>query len=398
MAAQHTSPATLFAPGVETLENEGAYAVMAAAKALEAETGKSVVHLEIGQPGFDTPQHIAEAGIDAIRSGKTKYSSPRGVAPLREAIAKWASVERGLKCDAGNVVIGPGAKPGLFFATLALVRGREDRVIIPDPGFPTYKAMVDVAGGTAVPVKLRSDMRSFNMNELRDSVDERTRLVVLNSPGNPTGGVIPTEDLEEIAELAKRYDFWVISDEIYSQLCYEGEYKSIGSIVGMDERTVVVDGFSKSFCMTGWRLGWAIMPKALADRVELLLVHSVGCTATFVQEAGVAALSGESGVDTLREEYRRRRDIVVQGLNSIEGVTCEVPQGAFYAFADVSKFGNCRKVAEHLLRDGLVAVLPGTDFGDGGEGFIRLSYVAEEEALREGLKRIASSLHRFGSR
>lgn len=389
-----TDPAlSPFAAGVSSLENEGAYAVMAAATAVEAATGKPVIHLEIGQPGFPTPKPVAQAAIDAINAGMTKYSSPRGVAPLRAEIAQWVNANRGLHINPENVVVGPGAKPGLFFATLALIRGKHDQVIIPDPGFPTYSAMVAVANGTSVPVRLRADMRSFDMQAFEQAVNERTRLVVLNSPGNPTGGVIPDEDLERIAELAKKFDFWVISDEIYSQLCYQDGFTSIAALPGMAERTVVVDGFSKSYCMTGWRLGWAIMPKELAERVELLLVHSVGCTATFTQEAGVTAISSGGEVEMLRNEYRKRRDIVVEGLNAIPGVKCDTPQGAFYAFADVRSFGkSSREIADVLLREGLVAVLPGTDFGEGGEGFIRLSYVSEEEDLREGLRRIAKTL------
>lgn len=396
-APQQATP-PVFAPGVLTLQNEGAYAVMAAAKALEQQTGKSVIHLEIGQPGFDTPSHIADAGVDAIRDGQTKYSAPRGIAPLREVIASWAKVERNLPITAENVVVGPGAKPGLFFATLALVRGSEDHVIYPDPGFPTYRAMIDVAGATPVPIRLRADQRSFDMDALRAAVDDRTRLVVLNSPGNPTGGVIPREDLEEIARLAKKHDFWVISDEIYSQLVYSESYESIAAMPDMMERTIVVDGFSKSFSMTGWRLGWAIMPKELAARVELLLVHSVGCTATFIQHAGIAAMEGVKNgeVDKMREAYRRRRDIVVDGLNAIDGVKCMPPEGAFYAWADITGLGkSSREVANFLLQEGFVATLPGTDFGEGGEGFIRLSYVSEEDVLREGLQRISEVLKRL---
>ncbi|PXF42819.1 putative aminotransferase YugH [Gracilariopsis chorda] len=392
------SPPASFAAGVETLQNEGAYAVMAAAKALEQRTGKDVIHLEIGQPGFDTPQPIVEAGVQALQSGQTRYSNPAGISSLRHEIARFARDQRGISwCEEANVVVGPGAKPALFFACLALVRGSHDRVIIPDPGFPTYNAMVQVAGGTAVPVKLRTDQRGYNMKALREAVDEDTRVVVVNSPGNPTGGVMPEDDLAELAALAREKDFWVISDEIYAQLCYEDRYVSIGSMEGMADRTVVVDGFSKSYCMTGWRLGWGIMPKRLAERVELLLVHSVGCTATFVQQGGVAALQKASQqVDEVREIYRARRDLVVKGLNAMAGVRCEVPQGAFYAWADVSALGiPVRELAKRLLEEGYVAVLPGTDFGEQGEGFLRLSYVSEEAALKEGLRRMGSMLKRL---
>lgn len=388
-----------FAPGVLTLENEGAYAVMAAAKALEHRTGKNVIHLEIGQPGFSTPDPIISAGVSAIHAGHTKYSSPAGIPDLRQAIAEWMHTHRNLSyVSANNVVVGPGAKPGLFFTALALIRGPQDRVLIPDPGFPSYLAMVNVAGGTPVPVPLRSDMRSFDMQAFRAAVDEHTRLVVLNSPGNPTGGVIPREDLEEIANLAKIHDFWVISDEIYSQLVYDDSFVSIAQFPEMERRTIIVDGFSKSFCMTGWRLGWAIMPEELAHRVELLLVHSVGCTATFVQHAGIAALqsTGDGRLDDMRAAFQSRRDLVVSSLNAIPGVSCMLPQGAFYAWADIRKLRRTSKeVATFLLNDGFVATLPGTDFGNNGEGFIRLSYVSNEDVLREGLARMAQSLGRL---
>lgn len=393
------NPDPPYAQGVLTLENEGAYAVMAAAEALEDRTGRDVIHLEIGQPGFPTPATIASAGVAAINAGKTKYSPPAGVPDLRSAISEWTRNYRNLTyVSAENVVVGPGAKPGLFFTTIALIRGAHDRVLLPDPGFPSYRAMVNVAGGTPVPIPLRPDMRSFDMNAFRAAVDDKTRLVIINSPGNPTGGIVPPEDLEEIAYLAKLHDFWVISDEIYSQLVYEDSYKSIAELPGMADRTVIVDGFSKSFCMTGWRLGWAIMPTQLARRVELLLVHSVGCTATFIQHAGIAALAstGDGRLDNMREVFRSRRDLVVSALNSIPGVSCNCPQGAFYAWADIRNLGRSSKeVSDFLLHDGFVATLPGTDFGYGGEGYIRLSYVSEENSLREGLSRMDRSLRRI---
>lgn len=388
-----------FASGVLTLQNEGAYAVMAAAKELEAQTGKDVIHLEIGQPGFPTPAPIALAGVTSINAGQTRYSPPAGIPELRHAISEWARNYRNLAyVFSENIVVGPGAKPGLFFTALALIRGAHDRVLLPDPGFPSYRAMVNVAGGTPVPIPLRPDMRSFDMDAFRAAVDSDTRLVIINSPGNPTGGVVPPEDLEEIAYLAKLHDFWVISDEIYSQLVYEDSYMSIAELPGMACRTVIVDGFSKSFCMTGWRLGWAVMPEQLARRVELLLVHSVGCTATFTQHAGIAALASmEDGrLENMRKVFRSRRDLVVSALNSIPGISCTCPQGAFYAWADIRNLnGSSKDVADFLLHDGFVATLPGTDFGDCGEGFIRLSYVSEENLLLEGLNRIKQSLQRL---
>ena len=383
---------------VSQLQNEGAYAVLAAATKLERE-GRDIVHLEIGQPGFPSPEHVVEAGVDAIRGGKTKYSSPDGTPALREAIADYVARTRGVPVTPEEVVVGPGAKPGLFFPTLALVQPG-DEVIYPDPGFPTYRAMIQVSGAVPVPVPLRPDGASFDMDAFRAAITPATKLIVLNSPANPTGGVMPSEDVEEVARVAKENDAWVLTDEIYSRLVYPaedgtpGSAPSVFSIPGMRDRTVLVDGFSKTYCMTGWRLGWAVMPAALARRVELLVVHSVGCTATFTQEAGLAALVGpQEGVDAMVEEYRRRRDFVVGALNDIPGVSCPVPEGAFYAFPDVSIFGlSSKEVADRLLREGGVAVLPGTDFGANGEGKIRLSYVGDMETLEEGVRRIAAAL------
>ena len=372
--------------------------MLAAATELERE-GRDIVHLEIGQPGFPSPEHVVEAGVDAIRGGKTKYSSPDGTPALREAIADYVTRTRDVPVTPDEVVVGPGAKPGLFFPTLALVQPG-DEVIYPDPGFPTYRAMIQVAGAVPVPVPLRPDGASFDMDAFRAAITPATKLIVLNSPANPTGGVMPSDDVEEVARVATENDAWVLTDEIYSRLVYPaedgtpGSAPSVFSIPGMRDRTVLVDGFSKTYCMTGWRLGWAVMPPALARRVELLVVHSVGCTATFTQEAGLAALVGpQEGVDAMVEEYRRRRDFVVGALNDIPGVSCPVPEGAFYAFPDVSSFGlSSKEVADRLLSEGGVAVLPGTDFGANGEGKIRLSYVGDMETLEEGVRRIAATL------
>ena len=387
---------------VSTLQNEGAYAVLAKATALERE-GRDIVHLEIGQPGFPTPEHIVEAGVDAIRGGKTKYAAPDGAPSLREAIAAHVSETRGVAVSPDEIVVGPGAKPGLFFPTLALVNSG-DTVVYPDPGFPTYRAMIEVAGGIPAPAPLRPDGASFDMAALADLVRSRKpRLIVLNSPANPTGGVMPREDVEAVARLAEEHGAWILSDEIYSRLVYadgdadgdadaakEKKAFSAFSVPGARARTVLVDGFSKTYCMTGWRLGWAVMPAHLARKVELLAVHSYGCVAAFTQEAGVAALTGpQDDHAEMLAEYRRRRDFVVAALNKIEGVKCPVPQGAFYAFPDVSAFGKTSaEIADGLLRDAGVAVLPGTDFGANGEGKIRLSYVGEMATLEEGMLRI----------
>jgi len=380
------------------MQNEGAYKVLAKATALESQ-GKNIVHLEIGQPGFPTPPHIVDAGRAALAGGDTKYSNPTGVAGLREAIAAEVSATRGVEVSPEEVVVGPGAKPGLFFPALALLNPG-DEVIFPDPGFPTYAAMVQVAGAVAKPVRLRADGASLDMDHFRSLLSPRTRLIVLNSPSNPTGGVMPASDLAEVAAAAKAIDgCWVLSDEIYSRLTYtaEGGAPSIYALEGMRERCILVDGFSKTYCMTGWRLGWAVMPAALARKVELLLVHSVGCTASFTQAAGVAALTGpQEALAEMREAYRARRDLVVGALNAMDGVACPTPAGAFYAFPDISALGlPSADVADVLLTEGGVALLPGTDFGRAGEGHIRISYVSDIPVLEEGLERIERTLRKL---
>ena len=340
-----------FARRVSFLEPEGAYAVLARARALEAE-GREIIHLEIGQPDFPTPDHVAQAGADAILSGHTRYTPPAGARDLRAAIAEVAGAQRGLSFSPDEVVIGPGAKPAIFFPALALLEPG-DEVIIPDPGFPSYAATVRVAGAVPVPVRLR-EMRSLDLDQLEERFSPRTRLIILNSPSNPTGGVAPLADLERIAAAARRANAWVISDEIYSQLVYDGSAPSIAALPGMRERTVIVDGFSKTYAMTGWRLGYGIMPAALAERVELLLTHSVGCTADFTQVAAIAALRGDQGtVRTMCESFRKRRDLTVAALNTLPGVRCALPQGAFYVFPDISSFGwSSKKLADYLLNAG----------------------------------------------
>jgi aspartate aminotransferase len=377
-------------PGVAGLQAEGAYAVLARARELEAD-GREVIHLEIGQPDFPTPAPVAEAGVDAIRAGQTRYGPPAGLPALRERIAREISDRTGQPLEPARVVVAPGAKPGLFFPVLALVRPG-DEVIFPDPGFPTYRAAVEVAGGVGVPVPLREEQDfSFDLRALEAALSPRTRLVILNSPANPTGGVIPLADLERIARMVRRTDAWVISDEIYARWVYESPAApSIASLPGMLERTVLVDGFSKTYAMTGWRLGFMVAPQALAERLELLLTHSVGCTATFTQLAGIQALEGEQEFLAVQlAEYRRRRDAMVSGLNTIPGLSCRTPQGAFYAFPNVASFGlTSGEIARRLLDEAGVAVLAGTDFGPGGEGYLRLCYAAPLEDIEQALEKM----------
>lgn len=385
-----------FAKRVKDLEAEGAYFMLARAQALEAQ-GKSIIHLEIGQPDFATFPNIVEAGTSAIKRGFTRYTPSAGIKELRQAIAEEAGQMRGVHFSMEQVVVGPGAKPALFFPTLALVE-EGDEVIYPDPGFPTYRAMIEVAGGIPVPVPLEEAQDfSFDLQAFERLVSPRTRLVILNSPSNPTGGVMDIKVLEYIAQAARLYDFWVLSDEIYARLAYERPVTSIITLPGMAERTILCDGFSKTYAMTGWRLGFGIMPQALAERVELLLTHSVGCTASFTQIAGIEALRGDQGqVETVVEEYRRRRDMLVSGLNAIQGVRCRVPQGAFYAFPNISAFQRSADwVANYLLEEAGVAVLPGTSFGEHGEGYLRICFANSLENIQEALRRLEKAFSKL---
>ncbi len=386
----HTPISSKFTDRVSSLKPEGAYAVLARAQALEAQ-GRKIIHLEIGQPDFPTPLHVSEAGIDAIRSGKTKYNPPAGVQKFREVIADYAGRQRGINIDAAQVVVGTGSKPGLFFPTLALV-SPGDEVIYPDPGFPTYEAMIRVAGGVPVPIPLREENQfSFDLDVFDSKISDHTRLVILNSPGNPTGGVIPLDDLRHIAGKVIEHNAWVITDEIYTRLVYDEVIAhSIAEIDGMQERTIIVDGFSKTYSMTGWRLGYMITPVELAERLELLMTHATGCTATFTQYAGIEALTGpQDFVSEMVKEYQNRRDRMLSLVNAIPGVHAQTPQGAFYLFPNIKATGLTSKdIAARLIDEAGVAILSGTDFGSGGEGYIRLVYANSMEKIEEGVDRI----------
>jgi len=379
------------------LKAEGAYEMLARAQALESQ-GREIIHLEIGQPDFDTVPSAALAGIRAIATGLTRYNPPLGIPTLRAAVATEISRTRGVEVGPQNVVIMPGGKPGIFFPMLALVEPG-DEVIYPDPGFPTYESVTRFLGAVPRPVPLLEENDfSFDMVAFEQSLSDRTRLIILNSPSNPTGSIIPRQDLERIAEAARAHDAWVLSDEIYSRLVYDGEHESIISLPGMLERTVLLDGFSKTYAMTGWRLGYGVMPAEVAEAMGPLLTHSVGCTATFTQYAGLAALTGpQDAVDRMIAQFRLRRDAIVEGLNAISGITCQKPQGAFYAFPNVKSFGKTSaEMAAYLLDQAGVAVLPGTAFGRYGEGYLRLSYANSLENIERALVRIGDALERLG--
>ena len=376
------------------LKPEGAYQVLARANQLESE-GREIIHLEIGQPDYPTFENINQAGIEAIHGGKTRYTPPAGMPSLREAIAEQAGRQRGIEIHPDEVVVSPGGKPNLFFPTLALVEPG-DEVIYPNPGFPTYEAMIKVAGGVPVAVPLLEENQfSFDLNVFDRLVNGKTKLIILNSPSNPTGGVIPLADLEHIASQAERYSCWVMSDELYARIVYDGmQASSIAGLPGMKKRTIIVDGFSKTYSMTGWRLGFGIMPSELAKRVDLLLTHSVGSTAHFTQFAGLEAITGPQDMVTeMVNEYQRRRNAVVEGLNALPGFTCQKPQGAFYAFPNIAGTGKgSGELANLILEKAGVALLPGNSFGEYGEGYLRISYATSLENIQMGLERIRSIL------
>jgi aspartate/methionine/tyrosine aminotransferase len=375
---------------------ETAFEVAARARALEA-TGKPIIHLEIGEPDFDTPAHVRQEAARALDEGYTHYSNSTGIIELREAIAEYAGRNRALKFDAANVVVTPGAKPIMFYAIMALVEEGEE-VIYPNPGFPIYESMINFLGGTAVPLQLseRNDFR-IDLDELESKVSDKTRLIIFNSPHNPTGGVLTRDDLKAIADLAVRHDIMVLADEIYSEIVYEGEHHTILSFPGMAERTILLDGFSKTFAMTGWRLGYGIFPPEMVPHISRLIINSVSCTSTFSQRAAIAALTGpRDEVDNMLKAFTERRELVYEGLNRIPGLRCNHPAGAFYAFPNITDTGmDSRAYADYLLNEADVAVLPGTSFGAFGEGYIRISFANSAENLREAMRRIDQANRRL---
>ena len=383
-----------FASRVNHLKAEGAYQVLARAQELEA-AGRDIIHLEIGEPDFSTAAHISMMGMKAIADGRTRYNPPSGLKDLREVIAEDAGKRRGITIDASQVVISPGAKPNLFFPALALI-DPGDEVIYPNPGFPTYEAIIQLAGGIPIPVPLVEENDfSFELDIFDNLLNEKTRLIIINSPGNPTGGVMSLADLKHIAKAAQKYDCWVLSDEIYMRIAFEGlDVPSIFALSDMHKRTVIIDGFSKTYAMTGWRLGFGIMPPALADRINLLLTHSVGCTAHFTQFAGQEAITGPQGwVDDMVAAYQQRRDVLISGLNSIPGMSCRKPMGAFYAFPNIISFNlSSDEMANLILEKANVALLPGTSFGEYGEGYLRIVYANSLENIMQALERIGDVL------
>jgi aspartate/methionine/tyrosine aminotransferase len=371
------------------LGTETAFEVLNKARALERQ-GKSIIHLEIGEPDFDTPSNVIEAAVDALHQGWTHYGPSAGLPELRQAIADYVGRTRGVKVSPEEVVVVPGGKPIIFFTVLALI-DEGDEVIYPNPGFPIYESMINYVGGHAVPIQLREDRDfSLDVQELAALITDRTRLIILNSPQNPTGGVMPRRDIEQVAEVIGDRNIMVLSDEIYSRLLFEGEHFSIMSVPGMQERTILLDGFSKTYAMTGWRMGYGVMRPDLAAHITRLMTNSNSCTASFTQIAGIEAVRGDqSSVDNMCAEFKRRRDVFVAGLNKIKGFSCRLPKGAFYTFPNITKTGwKSKPLADALLEQAGVAGLSGTSFGAFGEGYLRFSVANSLENLQQALERI----------
>ncbi len=371
------------------LGTETAFEVLAKARRLEAE-GMDVIHLEIGEPDFDTPDNIVEAGVQALRRGETHYGPSPGFPDVRASIADEISRTRNISVTGDNVVITPGGKPIMFFIMLALV-DYGDEVLYPNPGFPIYESMIRFAGGVPVPMQLHESL-DFNINieEVASQVTDKTKLMIINSPNNPCGSVLTKEQIEALADLARENDLIVLSDEIYIRFLYEGTHHSIASIPGMPERTIILDGFSKTYAMTGWRAGYGVMPLELVEPISKLVTNSVSCTASFTQYAGLEAINGpQDNPNSMVEEFARRRHIIVDGLNAIEGIRCATPKGAFYAFPNIEGTGlSSRDFADRALEEAGVACLSGESFGEYGKGFVRFSFANSTENIQRALGRI----------
>ncbi len=386
---------SMTAHSLERLGTETAFEVLARAQALEA-LGRRIIHLEIGEPDFDTPEHVVEAAVRALRDGHTHYCPAPGLTPLREAAADYLSRTRGVSVDGGNVLVTPGAKPFLFFGVLATCNPG-DEVVYPSPGFPIYESVIRWAGATPVPLPLTEEQGfAFTAADVADRLSDRTRLLILNSPANPTGGVVPGSVIDELADVLRGHTCWILSDEVYSEMVYEGVHHSLATRPGLLERTILLDGFSKTFAMTGWRLGYAAVPTPLVEPLTRLFINCHSCTPPATQLAGVAALTGPwDAVEEMMREFRARRRLVVDALNELPGVSCIEPAGAFYAFPNISATGlRARELQDRLLDEAGVAMLAGTSFGAHGEGYMRVSYANSQENLREALALTAELLSR----
>jgi aspartate aminotransferase len=380
-----------YAHRMDRLGTETAFEVLARAKALEAQ-GREILHFEIGEPDFDTPVHITEAAIQALHDGFTHYGPTPGLPVLRQAIAEVVSTSRRIPVSPDEVIVTPGAKPIMFFTLLAYAQAG-DEVIYPNPSFPIYESMINFVGATPVPIPLlESSGFSFDMERFEASLSPRTKLIILNSPGNPTGGIMPAADLQRIAAVALERGIMVLSDEIYGGMQYEGRPVSVASLPGMQDLTIILDGFSKLYAMTGWRLGFAVANRHVIEHFTKLMANSASCTASFVQMAGVAALRGpQEPSQRMVAEFRRRRELIVTGMNHIDGLRCALPSGAFYVFPNIHRLQRpSAEVASRLLNEAGIACLAGTAFGAYGESYLRFSYASSEENIRKMLRILAT--------
>lgn len=379
------------------LQPEGAYAVLSKATALEAK-GRKIIHFEIGQPDFPTPKNISNAGIRAIKQGLTKYNPPLGIMSLRKRVAEEINKTRGLNISEKQIAITPSGKTAIF-TVMAAVLEKGDEVIYPDPGFPTYKALTDFLGAVPKPIPLLEENSfSFDMKVFRKYFSKKTKLIILNSPSNPTGGMMPEKDLLEVAETVKNTGCWVMTDEMYSKIVYDRlNYPSYYAINDVQDTTILVDGFSKTFSMTGWRIGYLSAPEKIMEKIDCLLTHIIGCTATFTQYAVLAGLNGpQKPLQKMVSEFEKRRNLVVSELNKIKGVVCRKPEGAFYVFPNIKSFRKSSKwLADYILEKAGVALLDGTSFGRYGEGYLRISYATSLDNLKLGINKIKTALNKL---
>lgn len=387
----------MFADRTSNLGTEESFEVLARTYELERQ-GKKIIHLEIGEPDFDTPKHIKEAAVRALHAGYTHYVPAAGIHELREAIAEYITKTRNVEVNSDEVIVTPGAKTAIFLAMLACVNPG-DEVLYPNPGYPIYESIIRLLGARPIPIPLM-ESNNFRLDHeyFKEHITRKTRMIIINSPENPTGEVLSDEDLKLIADcIERRDDVVVLSDEIYSRLIYEGEHKSVISLPGMKEKTILIDGFSKTYAMTGWRLGYGVMPKKLADKMIKLAINTYSCTCAFIQIAGIEALKGpQKCVEEMLEELRKRREVIVEGLNNIKGIKCHKPKGAFYVFPNIKETGmKSRELANYLLEKAGVAVLPGNSFGSYGEGYLRLSFANSIENIKEALIRIKTAIERL---
>jgi aspartate aminotransferase len=383
----------MLAQRMKRLGTETAFEVLARAKAMEAK-GREVIHLEIGEPDFDTPRNIIDAAVKALNSGFTHYGPSAGLVDARKVFAEHITKDRGVEVKPENIVITPGAKPILFFSILALC-DEGDEVIYPNPGFPIYESVINFVGAKPVPIPLREEKAfSFDLEEMKGLVNDKTKLIIINTPQNPTGGVLTASDMKGIAELAAKHDAWILADEVYSKMVYEGEHVSIYDYPEVKDRTILLEGHSKTYAMTGWRLGYGIMPPALADQISKLQTNSNSCTASFTQMAGIEALTGpQDESKKMMAEFKARRDLIVDGLNKIKGFKCLRPKGAFYVFPNITGTGmKSKQIEEFLLEKAGVAGLSGTSFGKYGEGYLRFSYANSQENIKKALAKIEEVL------